>query len=497
VLDQRSGVRSDTTVAEGSEVGPVDERSVAISTRNARSHRRPKIGKLWLWLTDVVAVIIAMVTAATLGVPASDASDSANTSARTAVIVAVLGTLVVLTQQGAYATRRISMRRDEYPRVFKGVVGGLGATILLGYLFDFGVPEWLLAYAVTGTILVLVNREIQRQVFRRLRKGRRLVRRAVIVGADDHASTLSDMLTTSQELGYDVVGIVDLADVEDRFDRDGLVDRIGQITAKGSAGTVLVATSAVDHLSTGHLTRRLTDMGLHVELCVPLQGIDVSRLRLRPLGQFPVIYVEPVSRSGWRQYAKRTFDATLATLGLIVTLPLLLLAAAAIKLDSRGPVIFRQWRVGRDGSKFQVLKLRTMTDDAESRLEELRTLNEASGPTFKIKGDPRITRVGRVLRKLSIDELPQLWNVLRGEMSVVGPRPALPSEMEGWNGDLFERLRVRPGITGMWQVNGRSNASGGEYLRLDLYYVDNWSLLMDMIIVLKTFPAVVSGRGAY
>jgi lipopolysaccharide/colanic/teichoic acid biosynthesis glycosyltransferase len=169
----------------------------------------------------------------------------------------------------------------------------------------------------------------------------------------------------------------------------------------------------------------------------------------------------------------------------------------AVKLDSPGPVVFRQRRVGRDGVEFEVLKLRTMCIDAEQRLAEVKALNEAEGPVFKLKHDPRITRVGRILRKLSIDELPQLWNVVRGEMSVVGPRPALPSVMTAWSLDNFERLRVRPGITGMWQVHGRSDASGDAYLRLDLYYVDNWSLVMDLLIALKTVPVVITGRGAY
>ena len=186
----------------------------------------------------------------------------------------------------------------------------------------------------------------------------------------------------------------------------------------------------------------------------------------------------------------------LSSVALIVAAPVLIVAAIAIKITSPGPVLFRQVRVGRDGEPFFVLKLRTMVVDAEDRLAELMAQNEADGPLFKMSDDPRITRVGRILRKLSIDELPQLWNVVRGDMSLIGPRPALPREVAQWSDELHERLRVRPGITGMWQVSGRSDTGFEEYQRLDLFYVDNWSILIDMGILLRTVPAVLTGRGA-
>ena len=173
------------------------------------------------------------------------------------------------------------------------------------------------------------------------------------------------------------------------------------------------------------------------------------------------------------------------------------MAAIAVKLDSKGPVLFKQVRVGRDGQPFEIYKLRSMVTDAEARLAELQAQNEADGPLFKMRDDPRITRVGRILRKLSIDELPQLINVMRNDMSMVGPRPALPHEVDAWGPDLHGRLRVQPGITGMWQVSGRSDASFESYERLDLYYVDNWSLATDLAIVAKTIPTVLLRRGAF
>ena len=392
-----------------------------------------------------------------------------------------------------------ALRRDEYARLIRAVAIGLAATIVIGFMFGFYVPQWLLLVLVTGSLLLIVNREIARRIFHRLRVGGHMVRRAVVVGGNGEAEELSTMLMASKELGYEVVGGVDVSSASTGHQTPWatVLAQVQQMVADTDAGNVIVAMSASDLDTTGRLIRRLTDSGIHVEMCMPLRDIDVTRLRLRPLGRFPVLYVEPVERQGLRPAAKRIFDVVVASLSLLVVLPLLAIAAIAIKLDSRGPVIFRQTRVGRDGAEFEVLKLRSMTADAEDRLADLIDLNEADGPVFKLREDPRVTRVGKYLRKFSIDELPQLWNVVRGEMSLVGPRPALPAEMEAWTADLYERLRVRPGITGMWQVNGRTDSSADDYLRLDLYYVDNWSFFMDMVILAKTLPAVVSSHGAY
>jgi lipopolysaccharide/colanic/teichoic acid biosynthesis glycosyltransferase len=190
------------------------------------------------------------------------------------------------------------------------------------------------------------------------------------------------------------------------------------------------------------------------------------------------------------------FDLSLASTVLVLSAPILLAAIIAVRIDSRGPVFFKQIRVGRHGETFSVIKLRTMVADAEERKADLAHLNEADGALFKIREDPRITKVGRVLGKLSIDELPQLFNVLQGTMSMVGPRPALPNEFGEWDDEVVQRLRVLPGLTGMWQVWGRSDTSFETYKRLDLYYVDNWSLAHDLRIGAKAVGVVLTGRGA-
>jgi exopolysaccharide biosynthesis polyprenyl glycosylphosphotransferase len=195
--------------------------------------------------------------------------------------------------------------------------------------------------------------------------------------------------------------------------------------------------------------------------------------------------------------AKRTFDVVLSAAGLVLAAPLLAVTALAVKLETPGPVLFRQERVGLHRQRFKLLKFRTMVVGADRMLADLAVHNEADGPLFKIRNDPRVTRVGRFLRRYSLDELPQLWNVLLGEMSLVGPRPPLPREVDAYEDWQLDRLEVRPGITGLWQVSGRSELPFDEYVRLDLFYIENWSLASDLFILAKTVPMLLAARGAY
>jgi exopolysaccharide biosynthesis polyprenyl glycosylphosphotransferase len=304
------------------------------------------------------------------------------------------------------------------------------------------------------------------------------------------------MLSTDPTLGYRVVGFVSDAG-DEHGDLLGTEAETLDVVRRTGAGGVIVAASALSVAVSNRLVRDLMHSGIHVELSSTLRDVAPERLTVRPLGPFPMMYLEPRRPVGWRSAAKRAFDLALTFVGLLLITPIAIGIAIAIKLDSKGPVIFRQTRVGKDGRPFDVRKFRTMCVDAEAKIEGLRALNETDGPLFKMKADPRITRVGRLLRKTSLDELPQLINVMRGEMSLVGPRPALPAELVAWDPQLHARLRVKPGITGMWQVSGRSDASFEAYSRLDLYYVDNWSLMDDLTILAKTIPTVLFGRGAY
>jgi exopolysaccharide biosynthesis polyprenyl glycosylphosphotransferase len=399
-----------------------------------------------------------------------------------------------------YRARANERPSEEAANIVRAVAIGIALMVIIAFGLQFKELSrlWIMLVA-TGVVLALVTeRHFARRVFARLRASGRLSRRIVIVGTDAHAIGLLHTYQRNPALGYDVVGFVGDDDIGERGGATvlGPIEDVERVLAEYGAIGVVVSLSSVGQDMVNVLTRRLTDIGYHVALSSSLSDIDVTRLRPQQVDGRTMIYVEPVIRNGWRAVAKRAFDIASASLVLLITSILLLASMIAIKLDSRGPIFFRQVRVGRGGQNFTVLKLRTMVVDAEARKSELMALNEVDGPLFKMAHDPRVTRVGRILRKLSIDELPQLICVLRGTMSLVGPRPALPSEVEQWDATLRERLRVLPGLTGLWQVSGRSESSFEQYRRLDLYYVDNWSLAHDLRICLKTFGVVVSGRGA-
>jgi exopolysaccharide biosynthesis polyprenyl glycosylphosphotransferase len=279
-------------------------------------------------------------------------------------------------------------------------------------------------------------------------------------------------------------------------DDDLAAEVLATLVERDDIHRVVIAPGATDQADVLDLIRAAKALGLKVSLLPRMFEVvgssvvfdDVEGLTLLGVRRFGL------TRSSW--LCKRAFDLAGTVAGLVVLSPFLALVALAIRLDSRGPVFFRQQRVGRGGRVFEMVKFRTMVADADRRKAELRARNEAEG-LFKIADDPRITPVGRILRRTSLDELPQLWNVLRGEMSLVGPRPALPSEVEAWGPEVHQRLEVKPGITGMWQVSGRSSASFEDYTRLDRYYVDNWSLWTDLAILAKTVPTVLLHRGAY
>jgi exopolysaccharide biosynthesis polyprenyl glycosylphosphotransferase len=232
-------------------------------------------------------------------------------------------------------------------------------------------------------------------------------------------------------------------------------------------------------------------------LCNRLTDVAGPRITLRPLDGLPLIQVKIPEFEGGVHAFKRAFDIAFAALALVPILLITPVIAIATKLDSPGPVFFRQTRVGRDGRPFAMLKFRTMRVDAEIQLAALLSINEGAGPLFKLRRDPRVTRVGAVLRRFSLDELPQFLNVLRGDMSVVGPRPPLPGEVTGYDGTVFRRLYIKPGITGLWQVSGRSDLSWDESVRLDLRYVENWSLTTDLMIIWRTARVMVAPKGAY
>jgi len=422
---------------------------------------------------------------------------------REEILLAAIIVPVWILMMGAnrlFLARAISRFGEELRHLMVAGVMSIGFLIAVSFIAQYGELSrlWVGLLFACVTASLVVSRLIARNVFARLRRTGRISRPVIIVGTGTDAASLLHATQRRPDLGYEVLGFTgDLMDARGGLPVLGDVGDTLEVVRQTGATGVILSVPSLDPDVVNRLTRTLTDAGCHVALSSSLHDIDISRTRSQAFDGRLMIYVEPTNRSRLRLFLKRSFDVVIAGLVLVLTLPILAIAAVAIKLDSRGPVLFRQVRVGKDGELFEMFKLRTMVRDAEARRSELEELNESSGPLFKIRADPRITRVGRFLRKSSIDELPQLWNVIRGDMSVVGPRPALPSETEEWTPDLRERLRVLPGITGMWQVSGRSEADFELYRRLDLYYVDNWSLTHDVKIVLKTLFVVLAGRGAH
>ncbi len=467
----------------------------------SRRSVRTVLLKTGVVLADVLTVALAyvvatLVTSRLLGWDAGTTRDSLRAAALTLPIWPFL-----FARQQMYAARFLTRLIDELRRAVHVVAIGSVTLVVVGWLLDATVSRtWIAVFLPVALAGVAAERFLVRRWFVRRRRAGHSLRDVVIVGASDEALDLDRSLRDAA-LGYRVVGFIapeagGPTEIDGRPVRVGTANAVEVAHALGAQGVIVATTGLESGAVSNQLLRGLLDGGLHVEMTSGLRDVTPERMTVRPLGRHPVVYLEPARRFGWRAGAKRAFDVVLSTIGLVLVSPVLVTAAIAIKATSRGPVLFRQERLGRDGRSFEVLKLRTMVVDAEDRLVDLLDRNESDGPLFKLQDDPRITRVGRVLRKLSIDELPQLWNVVRGDMSLVGPRPALPREVAGWTDELHERLRVRPGITGMWQVNGRSESGFSEYQRLDLFYVDNWSILIDLGILLRTIPAVLSGRGA-
>ncbi len=408
--------------------------------------------------------------------------------------------LITMSTMRLFTARAVVNQVEEARRIFASIALGLGLTIALAFVIGYeGLSRTnviLLFAFVTGSLLV--SRSMARRTFHKLRAQGRICRRVVIVGTGADAVALYDTTVRRPDLGYCVVGFTGDAEIGARSQIAvlGSVDQTLSVARATGASGVILSVASLESETVNRLTRTLAKEGLHVTLSSTLRDIDLSRARPQALDGQLMIYVEPTHPTRTRLFFKRLFDVTVAAVVLFLTAPIVAVAAIAIKLESRGPVLFSQVRVGRNGQPFRILKLRTMVVDAEAMRDDLLDQNEVGGPLFKMRNDPRITRVGRFLRKSSIDELPQLWNVLRGEMSIVGPRPALPDEAAQWSEALQERLTVLPGITGLWQVSGRSDSDFDQYQRLDLFYVDNWSLLHDLKIVVRTFSVVLFRSGA-
>ncbi len=403
--------------------------------------------------------------------------------------------VVALQRAGLYRARVCAVRSLE-----AGRVGGASIVAAIA----FAGTEWLtgsapFARAALGAVAAAASILLLRWRFNRWLKVKRssgeFLRTVVLIGTNDDAVSFWKMITDEPELGYRVGAVIgdertgapwgDLptsSDIRELTRLARVVDASGVIVI-GTAVSAVVASAAVNES---------TSAGLHVQVCPGLIGLSNRRLRVAPMLGVPVLYVEPSRASDWQRAIKRFMDIALTVAILPFVIPVLLVAALMIKLEDRGPIFYRHRVVGRSGAPITVLKLRTMVPDAAKLITNVAALNERTGgPLFKASSDPRVTRIGRFLRATSVDELPQLWDVIRGAMSLVGPRFALPTEVEHFDEELRRRSEMRPGMTGLWQSEARDNPSFSAYRRLDLFYIDNWSLSLDVAILANTLHGVV------
>jgi exopolysaccharide biosynthesis polyprenyl glycosylphosphotransferase len=389
---------------------------------------------------------------------------------------------------------------EEFRRIIVAISLIISATVMVSFWSRASFSRlWMLLAWGLGLLLACSVRRLWHWRVRRTRLDGRLTFRTLIVGSNLEAEQLA-MTMRTQELGFEPVGFVAGGLDELRLDDPrvlGSVADLRELVRDTRADCLFVVSSAVSAEDVTQImkARRLEDV--EVRFTANLPTVLSSRLAPQTIGGVMTLSVNVLQLTRLQAAAKRACDVAIAALGLLALLPLFAVVALAIKATSPGPVVFRQERVGLRGRPFTLLKFRTMVAGADQLLDELRARNEADGPLFKLRQDPRVTRVGAVLRRYSIDELPQLWNVLKGEMSLVGPRPPLGDEVARYEEWQLDRLEVRPGITGLWQVSGRSELSFEDYVRLDLFYVENWSVAYDLFILSKTVPLLVSTRGAY
>jgi exopolysaccharide biosynthesis polyprenyl glycosylphosphotransferase len=417
-----------------------------------------------------------------------------------------LAFIAALGANRAYERRYLFVGTDEYQRVIRAGLALTGTAAVASYAFDIRLARgYVLAALPVAMLACVAARYLLRQRLHRARYRGECLRRVVVVGHARAVAHLTRQLRRECYHGLEVVGAC-LPRVEDGLSRIsgvdlpvyGCFDAIADAVGAAAADTVIVL--SCPELD-GHALRRLAWQleGDDIDLIVASSLVDVAgeRTTIRPVDGLPMLHVEHPRLAGAGRMVKETFDWLGAFALAAVFAPLLIVVAIAIRLDSPGPVLFRQVRVGRHGKEFTMVKFRSMCHDAPAQLSALRPRNDCDGVLFKMRDDPRVTRVGRWLRRFSLDELPQLFNVLRGHMSLVGPRPPLPEEVAVYPDDLHRRLAVKPGMTGLWQVSGRSDLSWEEAVRLDLRYVENWTLTLDLVILLRTLSAVTRSSGAY
>ncbi|WP_232676570.1 sugar transferase [Nocardioides sp. R-C-SC26] len=478
---------------------------VIVAPERARGRAAQRLIVRGLALLDlgIVALVCAVALMARDLLAPIWGSETASMSLWAAAIVFGLGWVVALRTCGAYEPHVLTVGSDEFKRVARATAANVAAVSIACYFAGFTLSRSFVAITVVvGLPCLLVGRLSMRRALHRAHRRNRLTSRVLLSGVAQHIDEIAEILERQAWLGYEICGALTPGGIGATTPRGipvvGAVESPRAAIDLVGADVLFLADTSIS--SSQQLREMVWELEEHdVSLVVAPRVADISheRVRVRPVGGLPLIHLEKTRGLAATRRLKRIFDVVV-TLGLIVAIaPLMLLIAARVRFHDGGPVLYRQDRVGRDGSVFGCLKFRTMVTNADDLRAELAEANGISLFYFKLADDPRITRPGRWLRRLSLDELPQLFNVLRGEMSLVGPRPLSVAEVAAYSGSMQRRHLIKPGLTGLWQVSGRSELSAEEAMRLDLFYVDNWSIVQDLIILWRTFGAVLGSRGAY
>lgn len=484
---------------------PVAGPLIADRVKSASPWRSVVRARLLMLDAVLVACAVACAFVVRFGQSAVEAANSSDYFWVSAALVVCW--MVSLWGAQTYRAEYLALGSEEFRRVIRATFSVFGLFAIVSMVFKLDISRSFLAVALpVGLCLLLVGRATARMLLNRQRGRGRFVDPVLIIGAPQEVRYVAARVSRHPAAGYRVAGVATGGEHTDRFElSDGeSVPDVGSMEGAlvsaeslGASGIIVAGQSRVDRGSLRELSWSLEGSGVSLALASRMTDVAGPRIHWRPIEGLPLMSVEMPRYSGLRFAVKRVFDLVASLVGLLILAPVLLAVAVIVKLDSPGPVFFRQTRVGVNGTEFKMVKFRSMVVDAEDRLAELQHHNEGHGALFKLRNDPRITRAGSFLRKYSLDELPQLFNVVAGEMSLVGPRPPLPAEVQSYEAHVMRRLNVKPGITGPWQVGGRSNLSWEETVRKDLYYVENWSLAGDILILIKTVRAVLMRDGAY
>jgi exopolysaccharide biosynthesis polyprenyl glycosylphosphotransferase len=464
----------------------------------------------WLAISDAAVVAVSVATAQAVRFRDVSVANLAGYSSVDYIFVSTFiaaGWIAALMIHRTRSLRVVGNGLEEYRRVWMATLTVFGVVAVLSTMFRLDIARGYLAIAFPlGIAALTVNRWVARKHVAAQRRRGGYMHAVLALGMPASARSLAESLARNPAEGYVVVGIcapgitgrktmsVPGAGEIDVFRND---DGIESILAATGADTVAITSGHLSPDEIRDLSWRLER--LDVELVVSPGMVDVAgpRLTLRPAGGSALIHIDKPQYDGAKRFQKRAFDVCFSLAVLIAAAPVIAVAALAVKMTSPGPAFYLSERIGLDGRPFRMIKLRSMIVDADRRLSDVAHLDQGGGVLFKIRHDPRVTPVGRFLRRYSIDELPQFANVLLKDMSVVGPRPPLRTEVEAYTDQVRRRLLVRPGITGLWQISGRSDLSWEESVRLDLSYVENWSMVGDLVIAAKTASAVLGRNGAY